>query len=347
MGTAERLAPTAVEGDEVVVRLADPAHAHLAVRLWSDVDLGADLDLAAVPGGWELRLPMPDLDGLEYLLDVDGALTPDPDGAQSVDGAFGPHSWLPLPGYMPPGWLDVEPVDGVRTPLVVEGTPVGTVETQVWQPAGAQQERLPLLLVHDGPQMERFGRVTRYAAAMVGSGALRPFRVALLAPGPRDERYAANPAYAAALNECVVPELLAAHPGTDRPVLLGQSLGALAALHAAWTAPDLFAGLMLQSGSFFTPELDPQEAGYSHFVAVTGFVASVLETPSVARFPDVAMTCGSAEENLADNRLMRDHLRAVGLPVSWQQARQGHTWTCWRDTLHPTLADLLHRVWGA
>ena len=30
---------------------------------------------------------------------------------------------------------------------------------------------------------------------------------------------------------------------------------------------------MLQSGSFFTPALDPQESGYGYFGQVTGFVA--------------------------------------------------------------------------
>ena len=33
--------------------------------------------------------------------------------------------------------------------------------------------------------------------------------------------------------------------------------------------------------------------------------------------------------------------------VSWGEVRQGHTWTCWRDSLHPHLADLLTSVWGA
>jgi enterochelin esterase family protein len=32
--------------------------------------------------------------------------------------------------------------------------------------------------------------------------------------------------------------------------------------------------------------------------------------------------------------------------VSWGETRQGHTWTCWRDTLDPHLTDLLTSVWG-
>jgi enterochelin esterase-like enzyme len=199
-----------------------------------------------------------------------------------------------------------------------------------------------LLLVHDGTEMDAYGGVVRYAATQP------PMRVALLSPGTeRDARYAANPAYAGVLVGEVLPALTAAYETIGKPVLLGQSLGALAALHAAWTAPGTFAGLMLQSGSFFTAELDPQESGYGHFSQVTGFVAAVrAATQAAPGAPEVAMTCGTAEENLANNVAMRDHLREVGMNVSWGEVRQGHTWMCWRDTLDPHLTALLRKVWS-
>jgi enterochelin esterase-like enzyme len=334
MGKVSELAPTAVEDDVIVFRLNDPDHDHGDVRVWFDVELGVELGMAKVDGGWELRLDRPDLDCLEYLFDVDGAMAPDPGNPQQVEGAFGPHSWLALPGYTPPAWLEEPAVAGQRHRLTV-----GEIDVEVWEPGPGP---LPLLLVHDGAEMDRYGGAVRYAATRP------PMRVALLGPGShRDERYAANPAYAAALVDEVLPALTAAHETTHRPVLLGQSLGALAALHAAWTAPGTFGGLMLQSGSFFTPELDPQESDYSYFDRVTGFVATVMAAQRAApRPPVVAMTCGTAEENLANNLAIRDHLREVGLTVSWGEVRQGHTWTCWRDSLHPHLGDLLASVWS-
>ena len=292
--------------------------------------------MAAVDGGWELRLPMPDLDCLEYLFDVDGRLAPDPGNPDQVDGAFGPHSWLAMPGYQPPAWLAEESRPGRRQPLSA-----GEIDIEVWEPAGHEDAPLPLLLVHDGAEMDEYGGVVRYAATRP------PMRVGLLSPGEsRDERYAANPAYAAALVDEVVPAITGTFETVNKPVLLGQSLGALAALHAAWTAPDAFAGLMLQSGSFFTPVLDPQESDYAYFAQVTGFVATVMAARQAApRPPEVAMTCGTAEENLANNLALRDHLRSVGMNVVWGEVRQGHTWTCWRDSLHPHLAGLLKKVW--
>jgi enterochelin esterase family protein len=345
------LAPTAVEGEEIAFRLPDPDHVNVSVRLWSNLDLGAGLDLVWVPGGWELRMPLPEVDCLEYMFELSGGPDPrlelDPGNPEQVDGPFGVHSWLVLPSYVAPAWLDLEAVPGSRTSLKVTRTPVGTIDVTVWTPDGPGDGDLPLLIAHDGPEMDELGELTRYVAALIGDGRLQPVRVALMTPGPRDERYAANPAYAAALIDWVLPRLRRVFPTRGLPALSGQSLGGVAALHAAWTSPGAFGGLFLQSGSYFTAELDGQESGYRHWAPVTEFVAMVHAANQAAPgAPRMALTCGTAEENYANNRLMADHLAAIGVRVSWGETRQGHTWTCWRDTLDPYLTDLLTEVFG-
>ena len=205
MGTVSQLA-TAVEDDEVVFRLSDTEHEYADVKVWFDVDLGVELAMAEVEDGWELRLALPDLDCLEYLFDVDGTLVPDPGNPDRVEGAFGPHSWLAMPGYQPPGWLDADSAPGSRHELTV-----GEIGVEVWEPAGHEGAPLPLLLVHDGAEMDAYGGVVRYAATRP------PMRVGLLAPGSdRDARYAANPAYAAALVDEVLPAITDAFE-TTRP----------------------------------------------------------------------------------------------------------------------------------
>jgi enterochelin esterase family protein len=196
--------------------------------------------------------------------------------------------------------------------------------------------------------MAAYGGLTDFVAAMVQAGELPRMRVALVAPGPdRNARYAANPAYTKALTEDVLPHLLAACPTEDAPVIMGQSLGALAALHCAWTTPTLFGGLFLQSGSFFTPDLDPQESGFAFWTEITSFVRTVFDAQEARpNAPWMALVCGSAEENYANNRLMAAHLGLVGVELTWGEVRDGHTWTCWRDTLHPHLTGLLRRVWA-
>ena len=338
---------TTVEGDDVVVRYADPGHHAAQVSVWTHLRLG-DTTMARVAGGWEVRLGDLPVDRLEYLLDVDGRLRPDPSNPLVVPGPFGDHSWVALSGYRRPTWLDLAPVPADRWPLTLSRTAVGRIDTELWSPADAAAgEPLPLLITHDGPEMDAYGRLTAYVGALVAAGRLPRMRVALVAAGPRNTRYAANPAYARVLATRLVPALRDAVGVEGRPVLMGQSLGALAALHAAWTDPGTFAGLFLQSGSFFTADLDPQESGFEFWPEVTGFVASVRAAEQAAPDAPVAtLTCGTAEENHANNLAMRDQLSRVGVETGWGEMRDGHTWTCWRDTLDPHLTDLLTRVWS-
>jgi enterochelin esterase family protein len=340
---------TEVDGEDVVVRYADPDHVATHVSVWAHLHLG-DTSMHQVEGGWEVRVSGLPVDRFEYLLDVDGDLRPDPSNPRITGGPFGDHSWIPLPAYREPVWLGLETYPGDRATLTLSRTGAGRFDAEIWSPVDTSvTDPLPLLLSHDGPEMDAYGGLTAYVAALVAAGTLPPMRVAMVAAGPRrNKRYAANPAYARAITSRLVPALTDAVATEGRPVLIGQSLGALAALHATWTSPTTFGGLFLQSGSFFTPELDPQESGFEHWREVTGFVASVLASSRAAPgAPPITLTCGTAEENHANNVAMRDHLAAVGVETGWGEVRDGHTWTCWRDTLDPHLTDLLLRVWAA
>ena len=346
--------PVSVEPGCVLWQLADPERELDRVRLWSDFDLG-DTSFTWSDGGWRLRRQrdaLPPVARLEYLFEVtrdgDTNSTLDPDNPLRVGGAYGDHSVLAL-DYRPPAWLDVEPVDGQREELTVAGLPIGDLHAQVWSPAGTEPgDELPLLLSHDGPEMDSLGELTRFVGAMIalrqaqGTGGLPPMRVGLLAPGARNERYAANPAYAEALCDHLVPALRTLAPGRTRPVLIGQSLGALAALHAEWTHPGTFGGLLLQSGSFFTRELDEHESGFSRWAPVTEFVAEVHRARRAPSSLPVGICFGTAEENAANNQLLAKSLTDLGLPVAVGEVRDGHTFTCWRDLLDPHLVDLLH-----
>jgi enterochelin esterase-like enzyme len=339
---------TEVEGGEVVVRYADPGHAATDVRVWAHLRLG-DTSMSQVDGGWEVRLTDLPVDRLEYLLDVDGELRPDPSNPRRTGGPFGDHSWIPLPAYREPAWLGHETVAAERATVTLSRTGSGRIDAEIWSPADAAlTDALPLLISHDGPEMDTYGGLTAYAGAMVADGTLPPMRVALVSPGPRrNQRYAANPRYARALTGRLVPALTEAVATSGRPVLMGQSLGAVAALHAAWTSPAAFDGVFLQSGSFFTAELDPQESGFAHWHEVTGFVASIHAAQQAAPGASpVTLVCGTAEENYANNLALRAHLTGIGVETGWGEVRDGHTWTCWRDTLDPHLTELLLRVWS-
>jgi enterochelin esterase family protein len=281
---------------------------------------------------WRLRLARPDVDRMEYLFDVEdhnGRRTtiPDPGNPLRVGGAFGEKSVLEFPGYTRPRWTAVAPIAG-REEELADGS--------LWSPDGlSADEPAPVLVVHDGPEYAELGDFVHYVGASIGTGALPPLRVALLGPTNRNAEYAANPSYADRLCAEVIPAL---PPATVR-VGVGVSLGALALLHAHHTHPGTFAALFLQSGSFFTRKLDPQERHFRGFAAVTKFVAALPGEPP-APVPTV-LTCGTVEENRANNEAMTAVLRRLGYDVQLVLCRDAHNYTAWRDALDPHLTRLV------
>jgi enterochelin esterase-like enzyme len=295
---------------------------------------GAGLDFVYAGGQWQLTLPRPPVQRMEYRFQLRhpaGEVEEicDPGNPLRAPGAFGDKSVVEFPGYAAPAWLDAERVAGEY----VDVAPW----VRVWTPTGHTGE-LPLLVAHDGPEYDRLAGLTGFAAAMIHAGRLPPHRVALLAPGDRDEEYSANPAYAKTLRD-LVQEL-----GT--PVVgMGASLGGLAMLHAQRDYPGLFGGLFLQSASFLDTRLDPQEADrFSRFARVAAYTATVLETTPDETVPAV-LTCGLAEENLANNRQMAAALGAQGYPVRLVEVPDAHNYVGWRDAFDPALTDLLRELW--
>jgi enterochelin esterase family protein len=215
---------------------------------------------------------------------------------------------------------------------------------RVWSP---EEGALPLLVAHDGPEYDERAALTRHAARLVERGAVAPFRVALLPPGQRDEWYSASAVYGRALCHRIIPALRDEMDVAGKPVGMGASLGALAMLQAQRTWPGTFAGLFLQSGSYFVPRFDRHESGFPRYGRVVRFVRRVLRAPSHPDPVPAALTCGTREENLHNNRLMASALAAQGYPAALDELPEDHDFTGWRHALHPHLERLLARLWPA
>ena len=214
---------------------------------------------------------------------------------------------------------------------------------RIWSPA--TDEPLPLLVAHDGPEYDRLASLTRYSAAMIAAGTLPPHRVALLAPGPRDEWYSASALYSRALYVDVIPALREAANVAGDPVGMGASLGALAMLVTQRRAPGTFGALFLQSGSFFMPRFDSQESGFVRYARIVRVVRRILRAREHPRPVPVALTCGIAEENVFNNRVMARALAEQGYDARLDEVPDLHNYTAWRDAFDPHLTRLLQRTW--
>jgi enterochelin esterase-like enzyme len=335
-----------VSSDGAVFSLPDPSRALQHVSLVHDLVRPRRIPFARRGDRFELELERPPANRLEYLLELESRtggtqLVPDPGNPLHADGPFGPKSVLEFPEYRPPEWLDDE--ESPRGTLdVLELGGRLRVQALVWAPAEAPDGPLPLLLVHDGPAYAQYSSLLRLLDNLVAFGEVPPFRAALLPPPlDRNETYSASARYARALVHDWLPQL---QPYAGRPVALGASLGALSLLHAHWTHPEAFSGLFLQSGSFFRRRLDPQEAGSPRFARITRFVSRVFGGRGVVERIPVTLTCGTAEENLGNNRAVAVALQRQGWQAPLVEHPDAHNWVSWRDSLHPHLAELILRA---
>jgi enterochelin esterase-like enzyme len=292
-------------------------------------------------GAWRLRFPRPNADRMEYLLGIDRAFALDPSNPLRAAGPFGDKSVVEWPEYEPPTWLDsiadAGPVEEheLRCRRLVARVRVLLYSTP--EPPGADA---PLLVGHDGPEYARYAGLTRYLDVMSWQENIPPLRAALVQPVDRDETYSASALYSAALVRELLPQIAKLAPHGTR-VGIGASLGALALLHTHRRHPKAFDGLLLQSGSFFQQRSDKVESGFERYRRITRFVGTVMRSDDVVRTIPIAITCGTAEENRANNEALAEALIAQGYPAWLSPVRDGHTWTCWRDSLDPHLPTLI------
>jgi enterochelin esterase-like enzyme len=345
----------------VTFRVPDPDAALQEVRLYQEVQrprVGPAFTRAEGAATWELDFPRPAVDRMEYQLalrypDAGPVLLPDPANPLRADGPFGEKSVIEFSGYQPPAWLAADRPPPSTTGLAVPSRVLGArVPVEVWRSPGGRRGRpgdpLPMLVVHDGPEYARYAALLDFLTVATADGRLPPMRAALLAPVDRNEHYSASPAWSRALVSEVLPALGAlapTPPGRRYLVGMGASLGALATLAAARTAPASFGGLFLQSGSFFRPVADAHEADVPRFRRICRFVDDLAAGGGSAEPTSATLTCGTVEENLHGNRVVRDALAARGWRVALAEHRDAHNWVAWRDTFDPWLVGLLQELW--
>ena len=292
---------------------------------------------------WWLGLPLPDGARLEYKLEVQrdhhAEWVNDPLNPITTTNPFGTNSVCRGFGYQVPNFAEIH-----------AGTPTGSFEDQwvgsrlggerkvtVYTPAGLdRRRRYPLVFVHDGGDYLTYGSMALVLDNLIHWNVVSPVIAAFSWPGDRLHEYAANPDHADFVVQDALPAIERAYPVSDHRLVMGASLGAVAALHTAWKHRGTFKGLLLQSGTF------AQTAGWGAAQSLLGPVADLLHHLEPSHLPRrVFLSCGTYERMIGENRYMAQRLERAGLEVKYRESRDGHTWEAWRDQLSEGLSWFL------
>jgi len=183
----------------------------------------------------------------------------------------------------------------------------------------------PLVIVFDGRDYLRRGRLPVIVDNLIAAGRIRPIALALVDNGgqARMLEYACNDATVGFLLECVLPlaqkHLNLIDPG-QRPGahgLLGASMGGLIALYTALRYPHVFGRVLSQSGAF---QWGPRDT------VIFPLIRHVPPAPI-----KIWLDVGRYEWLLPANRLLRDLLQQQGYALEYREFNAGHNYPAWRD----------------
>jgi enterochelin esterase family protein len=298
---------------------------------------------------WRLTIDLPRGSRVEYKIEVVRGATRewilDPRNPKLARDPFGANSVAHADGYETPEWTlpDPEARPGAIEELTIPSRAFGDERrVAVYLPARFRRRaRYPLVVFHDGSDYMRYASLRTVLDNLTHRLEIPSAIVALTDPRDRMREYGADDRHARWLASELVPILEARYPLIGRPEargLVGASLGAVAALHAAWSHPGHFGRLLLQSGSFAFSDIGEHRRGHA-FDHVVEFVNRLRETPG--RFSErLFVTCGIYESLIYENRSIVPLLSGTGMDVQWVEVRDGHNWENWRDRLREGLSWL-------
>jgi len=291
------------------------------------------------------RLKLPDDVYFEYgFLDREGRLRADPEVAERADNPWYPElSCVRGPRYRvhPLASPDPEAARGRTRRLRVQDSGGATRRVTLYEPAGLSGPA-PLLLVHDGTAYQRIARLPAVLEALLTAGRVRPARLAFVDPSRperRTEEYGFGDAYQAFLRDVLVPRLRDEADAEGGLLLLGASLGGLAATVLALHDPASVAGLALQSPAFLGA---PDERTFHG--TERSWLLDTLDADARALPWRIYQEVGTLDWLHDVNAKAAERLAQRTDAHRYEVRAAGHNWTFWRDGVAQALEHLLPPV---
>lgn len=252
---------------------------------------------------------------------------------------WGANSILTGSEYVEPQWAQFDPavpqgaiITEVLPPILDAAPRVARIYTP---PTGTQY---PLLVVHDGSDYLDFAGLATVLDNLIASGDIPPVAAVFSDPVDRFGEYRGSAAHASYLVDTLIPAARR-HADVNGVIAMGASLGGVASLHAAWSHPGVYDGLILQAGSFVVELGGPHNRGVL-FKPVIKFMENFLSDPGELP-PKIHLSCGQYDGLVDDNRRLAEQLSHAATSVGHAEVASGHDWHAWRDLLRPALVHTL------
>jgi enterochelin esterase-like enzyme len=277
------------------------------------------------------QLPLDAYLEYSFLEPATGERLTDPYNPRKIPNGLGDiNNYFYMPEARPARWIRRRPGAArgaltrhyLQTDWLVSG-----VQREVYLYRPPAQGPYPLLVVLDGPDYRRRGKILQTVENLMAQNRIRPIALALVANGgpARWPEYACSEGSLVFLKETVLPfaeqqlDLIdpTAFPGSHG--VIGPSMGGLMALFAGLRFPEIFGKIFCQSAAF-------QLYGYRSVVAD-------LVRCSPVQPLKVWMDAGLFETHLPSNREMAALLAEKGYQLNYHEHPGGHNFTSWRNVL--------------
>ncbi len=194
-------------------------------------------------------------------------------------------------------------------------------------------EPYPLLVVWDGPDYLRRGRLTQIVDNLIAQKRIAPVGLAMIDHGgaARLSEYMMNEATLLWLDRFVLPFVRQRLDLSDAPGswgVMGASMGGLMALYTGLRVPQVFGNVLAQSGAF---QFQVEDRPLPIFEMIR-----LGERQPIRIWQDV----GTLEGLLEANQAMSMLLRSRGYDTRYAEFSAGHNYTAWANSLWRGLAWL-------
>lgn len=279
---------------------------------------------------WQAELELPRNAYMEYAFFADDIRIPDPLNPHTLNNGVGSRNhFFYMPEARPSEYAALHRKQGQLTEFLLTdawGLVGGKRKVYFYQPAAPGP--MPLLVVLDGVDFLRRGRIVQIVDSLIAAGKMQPVALAMIqnaGPAARFVEYACNDAFTFSMLDRLIPAACDHLPIIDprqQPGscgILGASMGGTAAFFSGLRAPHIFGKVLAQSSGFSTP--------FADFTLVT--LVRNLEKQPIKVWMDV----GTFDFLLDDNRRMRQLLTQAGYDFQYSEGCGGHNYTYWRNAL--------------